>query len=443
MEKAGIFCLCILVAVLSCFSVHGVPMRQVDIRTNTPVRQTLDPVYTCPEGYNQDGKECGKVVRSGPVESCPTGSVMTSAGCTVIRPVVLSCEEGFTKECGKHHSSKCTCTQTIVEDKVRDACPVGTIDSVDFQYCSKTQLAPIVEKCPEGSSQNWHSSWKHGVSANALECYVDEFLAPECSCSKGEPTTEGNKCVLEEVYDCTPESHTVPSFHSRHLLAKKKLKAGQHLHGGNQGTHVHEDGTSKAGHFTKEVLSRTCKRTKVLNPTCECPDGTTKTGMGNVFGKYAMKCRARTTVAPEKRCSIDLSPVNDDEDCFQTKKVMPTYSCAEGFVNSCERNWLHHSEQCKCVQINSGDVLTSCAEGFTEANGKCIKLVDSDFSCERGSTRAGDMCESIRIVQPTVTYTTTYSCIGKGCGAMDNHHAKKLKAKVHGGHGGSLHYVGH
>lgn len=397
-----------------------------------------DPEYTCPEGYNQNGKECSMLVTAKPEESCPFASKKTDRGCKKVRPILWDCPVGYSKKCDHHRKDNCRCILVVVKDKILGPCPEGTVMSGDNigTTCEKEVLAPVIGKCPTGFMEKLKRSWRDETTTEKkLKCYSENYAEPKCSCSKAEAVMENGKCVHEEIYDCTNGKD-----YGRKLNPKRlKTIAVEHFNRGGGGANFNSAlnhagmyrGESKEGHYQTDVVSRTCKRSKFTNPVCKCPVGTLT--VASNFGSHepANKCKIVDYVDPLMYCSVDNVIVGDPEECYTTELVAAPYYCPEDYLESCKGH-SNSKSGCKCVKVRKEEVIAKCGNGYELENDECTLYMRVAITCPEGyDWKHEGICEKIKTTPPIVRYTTTYSCVGKGCGAMDNHHAKKLKEGAH------------
>eukprot|EP00922_Rhytidocystis_sp_ex-Travisia-forbesii_P043113 GHVS01064413.1.p1 GENE.GHVS01064413.1~~GHVS01064413.1.p1 ORF type:complete len:439 (-),score=41.03 GHVS01064413.1:277-1593(-) len=379
-----------------------------------------EPEYSCPEGYNQEGKECAQIVISSPTDVCLDGD-LTDEGCRSVKPVTESCPPEFTKKCSHHWSKSCTCVKVSIEPKVRGDCPDGTADSPDFESCVKEIPAPIIEQCQDGFKKEMDAD-------DGAQCYSEEFLDPVCKCNKEEAILENGACVLEEIVDCTDGADKGAGFSHHRQLAPKRFKGLSHF-GSHSVPVPMVNSTKGAAVVTSTVVSKTCKRRKVATPQCTCPPDSITIRSGSHFHKSSqpIKCKTIDFVEPERLCSITDLPVTDPAECRTTAEVAPPFVCPANFTESCSRSRFHGSPSCKCVLFESAELEKVClSEGYELLDGVCVKLEASVTRCPEPSVAVGDGCESIRTVPPVVTYTSTFTCTGKGCdGSVD--HLKKKK----------------
>eukprot|EP00922_Rhytidocystis_sp_ex-Travisia-forbesii_P043116 GHVS01064416.1.p1 GENE.GHVS01064416.1~~GHVS01064416.1.p1 ORF type:complete len:441 (-),score=53.48 GHVS01064416.1:256-1578(-) len=387
-----------------------------------------EPQYTCPEGYNQEGKECSKIITSSPVDVCLDGD-LTDEGCRMVKPAVKSCPPEFTKKCAHHWGHSCSCVKVSIESKVRGDCPEGTADSPDFESCVKDIPAPIMEKCPAGFM-------KEVSSSRETHCYSEEFMDPECKCNKEDASLEDGKCVFEEIVDCTggggDKGAAIGHGHIRYL-APKKFKSFSHFGSHSVPVPMGHNNSTKGGVVTSTVVSQTCRRRKVASPVCTCPPESIVIRSGGHFQKSSrpIKCKIQEFVEAEKICSITDLPIKDHSECRTTAEVAPPFICPANFTESCSHHHFHGSPSCKCVLFERAELEAMClSEDYELTDGVCVKLEESITSCPAPSVEVGDLCESVKTVPPLVTYTSTFTCTGKGCdGSVD--HLKKKKHLEH------------
>ncbi|EZG43817.1 putative oocyst wall protein [Gregarina niphandrodes] len=289
-------------------------------------RQSSDPVYTCPAGFNLNGKICERQTTAQPQLICHQG-VLSGLECLTETPKSTRCPPG-TLQSGK----QCITSQEFPPVKV---CPTGFVETL--AGCEAQQPLPLIEVCEIGSREG-----PECVTAETAPYVVSQ------KCPPGFEEAAKGGCWKKTTYDCTP------AF------------AGK---GGLRGL-IGELGVAPAN-AKAQVIKQTCERKEAAPYLTDkvCPAGFEDNGINGCIKKHfhpvitkcsnggaASQCFTTRTVPFEQECETG---VMTGKMCRIQKTVAPETFCATGYDNGQA-----------CVQAHP--TAPVCAPGLTLTGGLCV-----------------------------------------------------------------------
>jgi len=316
----------------------GLPMR-------------TDPIYSCPAGFNLNGKTCEKTITSAPQVVCNQG-ILQGLECVIETPKTARCPPGTIQQ-GKN------CVQQI-SAPAQAFCPSGFIET--FGGCEMTEQLPLIEVCEIGSREG-----PQCATVDVAPYNTQQFCPPGF-----EEHAKGG-CWRTTTYDCTPLQRGKGGLALRGLIGK-------------------EGGSSAPVTNAKvNVIQQTCERKEGAAYITErsCPGGFTDNGSG---------CMVKNYFPTTQRCS-NGGPI---EACFTTRAAPLNYTCPAGTQQNGQA----------CISTVSQPEETFCSIGFDNGLG-CIQTFAPQQVCPGGLTLSGGICLGQETAPPQVTVTVT--CTGKNC----------------------------
>ncbi|EZG43841.1 putative oocyst wall protein [Gregarina niphandrodes] len=361
------------------------------------------PIISCPEGYTQEGNRCAKqliqpqiatcqegvlqpdntcLIIQGPLKICPADYVAIGNGCSRTRTAAatLSCPMGYAFEPGhKKAGGVCTKTETVAQW----GCPGGTIQQGDICVSEHRVVANI--QCPEGT------------------------------------LAQGLSCIHSEIYDCT----TGPAYVHKHETHGHKRVLAEDYEEFDLGFEFDESAVERELKKLKgvtnvypqeqiSVVQQKCERRVSVNPLVSCPKGT-------LVG--------RECVYAEQQSMVPISPA------VNLQTAAPTATCPGGY-SPCATGKKKVSSDCCATEETP--VHYQCPGGFSLQGDLCQAVRQADWICSTpGYTKHkhhNQQCVQTQYVEPTITYSTQVTCVGKECTEA------KVKHSGHGGHNGNFLY---
>lgn len=369
-------------------------------------QQVLEETKSCPAGFEMLGKQCIQTVTIAPQFVCAPGTTPLDGECVAYSAKLVDCAAGYTFADGL-----CVRTQAVAPAL---SCPAGFV-LVDDATCMKQLELPHSYACPAGAV------------AKGDTCYAVTTVEPEHLCASG--ILQGNLCVSEETYDCTPAvgeagivdacaPGTAPgpvgATQTALLRAKAKFAAtgkepgvgdadACELCSWNNGCGP-STGTGIAKNrpqFVEETLvSAKCKRITVEPAAKHC-------AVGRLDGKV---CLVETPV------DAIIVPGGFATETIAASAVCPPgYSAAEGLLLTpahCATGAL------ECVRAETTPALYNCAFGSVDLGDRCGIFSAPRAICEDGFHLANGVCTKTLTAEPILEYTVRYTCTGKDCAAI-------------------------
>lgn len=314
-------------------------------------RQQTEPVYSCPAGYNLNGKTCERQLTAPPVTLCQQGHLQGDV-CIIETEKQARCPPGTVLQ-GKQ------CVSTLQQPANR-FCPFGFTETISG--CEANEQLPLIEICEIGNREG-----PQCATVDLAPYNVNQFCPPGF-----EEAAKGG-CWRSTVYDCTPPQHGKGGMAGLRGLAGK---------GGM---------TVPVTNAKVNVIKQTCERKEGAAYISDrtCPAGFTDTGSG---------CMQKNYFPTTTRCS-NGGPV---EACFVVRNAPFQYDCPAGTQMQ--------GQICLSHQVLPEE--TFCAQGYD--NGlTCLQQFPPVIRCDPGLQLSGNICVGIETAPPQVTVTVT--CTGKDC----------------------------
>jgi len=309
-----------------------------------PARQQSVPVYTCPLGYNLNGKTCEKQITASPNTICTQG-VLRGQECIIETPKQARCPPGTTLQ-GKQ------CIEQL-QQPANKFCPPGFLET--FNGCELTEQLPLVEICEIGS--------REGPQCATVD------LAPYNTnkyCPPGFEEHAKGGCWKSTTYDCTPLQRGKGGMSLRGLIGK-------------------EEGMRLPVNPKVNVIQQTCERKEAAAFVTDrsCPAGFTDSGAACMLKNY----HPTTT-----KCS-NGGPL---EACFTTRNAPYQFDCPLGT----------QAQGQLCFSQKSLPEERFCAIGY-DNGANCLQTFQPQIVCEAGLTLSGGICIGSETAPPQVTVTVT------------------------------------
>jgi len=291
-------------------------------------RQSSDPVYTCPAGFNLSGKVCERQTTAQPQIVCHEG-VLAGLECLTELPKSTRCPIG-TVQTGKG----CTSTQEQLPLKV---CPSGYTETL--AGCEVQVPLPLIETCEVGSREGPDCVTAETAPYNVIQ-----------RCPPGFEEAAKGGCWKKTTYDCTP------AFSGKGLRGL-----------------IGELGMAPPAAAKAHVIKQTCERKEAAPYVTEksCPSGFTDNGIDGCVkksfhplitkcanGGAASQCFTTRAVPFELECEVGILRGNT---CVIQKNAAPESYCATGFDNGAA-----------CVMSHPSTPV--CPPGLTLSGGLCLGL---------------------------------------------------------------------
>merc|ERR1712137_773951 len=351
---------------------------------NINVAAVGEPSYTCPNGFQLNGKICSRVNTQGMIPVCENG-ILNNELCEITVGPNETCTNGYSFD-GQ------SCMRWEEFPPVIQ-CPPGfnlLNDKKDGTTCERAVQVPGLLVCPNGTVD-------HGK-----KCVSYSHVNPEYNCPNGS-ILEGQFCVNHETYDCSPTyaggaSHKKKSHHLR-LLGEKKKK-----HGDKHG----DEYIGSKGYQEERItdIAMMCERSNYSAPHMKCPENAVLDGKQCKLANFADKIQEKGMVTYELAEVEVFCPRGDY--CSHGKKK--------------HHGGKKHGEQC-CVYDRKPTFLT-CPSGhqLNADQDRCVTYRPPVFICKDGKKKnKKGQCSSMEYREPIITYQASYSCVGKDCGAHKHH----------------------
>lgn len=431
---------------------------------------------SCPEGYQELGKQCARTVYVEPQITCPNGGQLTAAGnCVKYLGKNSECLPGFNRVGGL-----CIRIRSAPRELV---CPEGYLLRTDDE-CVRTVTLPDHEACPAGSTVRGET------------CVIQHESAPVIECPEGFNLVE-KECIREEAFDCTPRSgipnpmslvgkelepelptsgelgateipivevpepsSTLPpeelpptiTFSTTSLVSPTpipstvtssrgaggevvSIASGQnHYFTNGKGARRRLQGighvstttsVSQIGHYPNNNRLVRTSTTSIYNPqatTVTHPQATTVTHpLRTATVDYVVEstCKRMRVQPADKVCP---NGALEGKMC-QSEQVVAPVIVPGGIVEELAAPYT----TCPAgysADLTNPDLCTVedevtptfyCPAGSVDEGERCAVRSPSRATCDAGFALEGDVCAETEFVQPLVEFTVTYACVGKEC----------------------------
>jgi len=329
------------------------PVKQ-GYRSSTYAANINDKKYTCPSGYDLEGKHCFRDEYDDFQLRCETrGSKLEGDICITTSPMDKICEGDAQLINGMCHEKL-----SVLFNKI---CPEG-YDDMGHQ-CEKSIKSAKVPVC-----------YGDGFELESGICVKTEFAEKlvEYMCPEG--YDEGSKgCERSETYDCTAKQPSKEQLRSRH---------------GNGPSHGKTAPRAKVA-----IIQQTCEKTEYANKERHerCPENF-------AVDLQSRACAKRIVKEP----SLDCMGQMVGGECIVVDTAKHQYGCPAGYKQ-------HYGS---CNKISKSVPTEICSIGF-EDRGRCVETTMPKKECSRGFELVRDRC--VKRLEKPVTVEITRTCEGKGC----------------------------
>lgn len=369
---------------------EGVPINVRPDNASDKIRMAQSEAVKkeCQPGFLLFGNQCVRNVIVSPTYTCDPEQRLVDKNCTEHVKKTLQCPLSYGVTTGMCFKQKMTHSEVLCPD--------------DFQLlngdvCSRKLKLPDVKVCPPETRDDGSLCLKQAS-------YPPQYACPD------QYTLQENKCVLEQIYDCTPASATTPEISDTVTASKsvnqpflrnyrengygfvsdRPLRHELVTHGKLQ---VHRYTVFEEPPIVEEfLLNRTCKRTITEAARTLCDDG------GQFDGELCFLEKPVPHIVQPAKYKHETIPV--------IRQCPPTYTL--------DRNY----DGTRCVALDEIPPTYVCPPGYEDVGFQCIKIFGAKRECPVGfKLVAGERCLQTLIQQPIVHYTVKYTCRGKNCDA--------------------------
>lgn len=332
-----------------------------------------EPSYTCPMGFDLQGKKCLRYREDALIPVCEQGLLQggKDAICLMTDAPRRVCPEGFVED-----GQGCIAWDTV---NPLTRCPphfelvTGKKKEV---FCEKPVKVPGAFVCPQGTVEDGKG------------CVSYQYISPNWECPMG-TVMEGHLCASYEEYDCSQP--VFPGKKDHHKLRR----LGKHKE-----DHIVELGKGQSMETIIEVARR-CKRTNYAQAIATCAPGTYSEG---------------------KQCKVVERFDYQETNPILTYETADVDSYCPEMFQWCPDSKGKHSgfggkKHSQCCQMHSAQWFHQCDVGYVLDGNQCVAYSHPVYVCKSGhkKSKKGN-CQAVEYREPIVSWKAEYFCEGKDCG---------------------------
>lgn len=345
--------------------------------------------YSCPSGFDLNGKKCARKVIMPKMPFCQSGVLDGTNQCLDYFPAKQICPEGYIFE-----GSSCVIRKSAPRVPV---CPPGfqisgALPVVDIGYdghkdkksggaygeCVRNSNVPLDYICPPGTFQE------------GGHCVTRKHVPAIYYCGSQKHTLKGDRCVAVFSYDCSPDMPNLveeglpAAVHVVPLDGKSVIGPIGNIHGGKKHhlralkkkKHVvdtfvpHKQAPANKDHY---VVARQCQKHEDVPALKRCPNGSVPQGKDCVFVKI-------------HELIAVCNALGDIHHCYHPEVAPAEYVCPTGFEDLGFGGYGHKDKKhggyeggCENVAIVPFKLM--CATGLL-VDGQCMIAHPAQFICQ-------------------------------------------------------------
>ncbi|EEA06607.1 uncharacterized protein CMU_012810 [Cryptosporidium muris RN66] len=370
--------------------------------------ETTPIIYICPDGKRSSVKiECKVSQTTSPILSCPKGYNLVGSKCEMreISSIQYSCPAYYSLSTNKEKLPYCIPNKNEENEiSIKEAlheCPYGGILTIN----ESKQYECVLTKQPRCNTSNCKTILKR--------------LSPQWKCPNGYELDNSslNSHSLSLQYHHTHSSH---DFHETIIQITPKCISKTKVP-------VIKQCANPMAEFQNGMCIENvemecpiggCEAFLEFAPELECKKGSESLGPHNadlcreiVHSPFLYRCDTGGKLTQYNKCTYTREKTCKHENCKEYNQVEGSYQCPPGYsevryISTALPNVLELtntgntntgiprklmgpvrpiSNMGQCTALEFTPYTLSCPNGYTEAEGKCIGVVDPTYQCPKGT----------------------------------------------------------